>query len=61
MLKKRLMMPHCFYRQSVFVRVLQNLVARHDAPLHFIQDDLPPKLDQRTAFVAGNGAGMRLK
>src|SRR5258706_4954111 len=61
MRKERLVVLHRFHRLPMLIGVLQNLVARHDAALHFIQDDLPPKFDQRAAFMARDGAGMRLK
>ena len=41
--------------------MLQDLVARHDAALDFIEHDMATKLDQRTALVTGNGAGVRFK
>src|SRR5437660_1420219 len=60
MLKERAMMGHCLDRLSMLVGVLQNLVAGDNAALDFIQDHLPTKLDQRTTFMAGYGAGMGL-
>ncbi len=47
MLKERTVMGHGLDGLSMLVGVFQDPVARHDAALHFIQDDLPPKLDQR--------------
>ena len=41
--------------------MLQDLIARHDATLDFIEDDVAAKLDLGSAFVARNGACVRLK
>src|SRR5260370_16603667 len=54
LLKKGLVMGHRFDRLPMLVGVLQNLVACHDTAIDFIQDHLPSKFDQRTAFVAGD-------
>src|SRR6266567_8175419 len=40
---------------SMFVGVLQDLIARDDAPLHFIKDDMAPKLDLGSALVPRDG------
>ena len=40
--------------------MVQYLVARHDAALDLIQDDLAAKLDQRASFMTRDGTGMRL-
>src|SRR2546421_7649147 len=61
MRKERTMMCYRLDGLPMLVGMLQNLVARHDAALHLIEDDLPTKLDQRPTFMAGNSAGMRLK
>ena len=45
----------------MFVGVLQDLVARDDATLDFIEDHMPPELDEGPAFVPRNGPGMWLK
>jgi hypothetical protein len=41
--------------------MLQHLVARHDAALHFIDHNLSPKLDECAPFVQWDGTGVRLK
>ncbi len=45
----------------MLVGLLQNLLARHDAPIHLIEDHMPPKLDLSPALVTGNSAGVWLK
>src|SRR6266571_2189792 len=61
MCKESTVMRHRLHRLPMLGGMLQNLVARHDAALDFIEDDLPTKFDQRATFMAGNGTGMRLK
>src|SRR5260370_2744237 len=56
MRKERLVVRHRLNGLPMLGWVFQNLVARHDAALHFIQDDMPSELDQRAAFVARDGA-----
>jgi len=58
---ERLVVRHRFHGLPMLGWVFQDLVARHDAPFYFIEHDLSAKLDQCAAFVAGNGAGVRLK
>src|SRR5260370_7766961 len=60
MLKERLVVPHRFNGLPMLSGVFQNLVARHDATLHLVEDDVSAKLDERPALVARNGAGVRL-
>ena len=36
--------------------MLQDLVARHDASLDLVKGDEPSELDERAAFVPGDGA-----
>src|SRR5712691_2582502 len=55
------MMLHGFQRLSVLMGLLEKRVARHDAALDLIEDDMPPKLDLGSAFVAGDGPRVRLK
>ena len=55
------MVAHRFHRLPMLVGLLQESITRHDAALHFIEDDVPPKLNQGTAFVARDGAGVRLE
>src|SRR5579885_2372055 len=40
MLKKGLVVAHCLDSLPMLVGVFQNLIACHDATLHFIEDDL---------------------
>src|SRR5260370_3893423 len=61
MLKERLVVPHRFDGLPMLGGVFQNLVARHDAALHLVEDDVAAKLDERTALVARNGARVRLE
>ena len=61
MRKDFLVVSQRLYGLSMLVRVPQDLVAGHDAALHFIEHDLAAKLDQRATFVAWDGAGMWLK
>ncbi len=61
MLKEGLMVRHCFDGLPMLGRVVQDLVAGHDAALHLIEHDVATKLHQRAAFVAGDGAGVRLE
>lgn len=60
MLKEHAVMGYHLHRLSMLIGMLQDLVARHDAALHFIQDHLPTEFDQRAPFVAQNRA-WRLK
>src|SRR5260370_36129701 len=46
---------------SMFVGMREDLVARDDTALHFIQDDVATEFDQRPAFVPRNGAGVWFK
>src|SRR5947209_2842866 len=46
---------------SRFARVLPDLVARDDAPLRFIKDDVAPKLDLGSALVPRDGPCVRLE
>ena len=48
------MMCDRFHSLSMLGRMLQDLKAGHDATLHFIEDDVATKFDQRAAFMAGN-------
>src|SRR2546423_7487318 len=61
MVKERDAVCHRLDGLPMFVGMLQNLIARHDPPLDFIEDDVPPKLDQGPTFVSRNGAGVGFK
>ena len=61
MRKEGTVVRHCLQRLSMLGRMIQDLEARHNATLDFIQDYLAAKLDQRTAFVAGDGSCMWLE
>src|SRR5947209_6988075 len=61
MVKERAVMAHRLDGLPMLVGMLQDLIACHDAALHFIKDHLATKLDQRPAFMAGNGTRMGLK
>ncbi len=61
MFKKRDVVCHCFYRLPMLRRVLQDLVARHEAPIDFIEHDLPTKLNQRPALVTRDSTGVRFE
>ena len=61
MVKEHDVMCHGLGSLPMLIGMLQDLVARDDAALHFIEDDVPPKLNQGTAFVARDGAGVRLE
>src|SRR5262249_40298911 len=59
--KEGLVMGHCLQSLSMLIGMFQDLVARHQASLHFIQNDLATKLDQCASFMTRDGTGMRLK
>src|SRR5258707_8319220 len=61
MLKDLLVVGDRLQRLSMLGGVLQDLVARHDAALHLVEDDVAAKLDQRADFMPGNGAGVWLE
>jgi hypothetical protein len=46
------MVLHRLQGLPMLVGVLQDLLAGHDAALHFIQDGMPSELDQRASFLA---------
>src|SRR5260370_21659195 len=56
-----LMMRQRLFCLPVFVRLLENLKARDDASLHFIQGHQSSEFDVRSAFVAWNDAGVPFK
>ena len=57
MRKQRLVVCHRFHRLSMLGRMLQDLVARHDAPVDFIKDQLSAKFDQCAAGCFGEWRG----
>src|SRR5258707_1890432 len=61
MLKEGLMVRYRLQSLSMLGGVLQDLEARHDTSLDFIEYDVPAEFDQRAAFMPGNGAGVWLK
>src|SRR5258708_40010249 len=61
MVKEYDMVCHGLDGLSMFGGMQEDLVARDDTALHFIQDDVATEFDQRPAFVPRNGAGVRLK
>src|SRR5579875_1594278 len=61
MLEERQVVFDRRYRLPMLVGVSQDLVARHDAPIDFIEHDLSAKLNQRPALVPRDGTRVRLK
>ena len=61
MLEDLLMVLHRLDGLPMLMGMFQDLIARDDATLHFIKDDVATELDRGAAFVAGNSAGVWLK
>src|SRR6266571_7292713 len=61
MLKELLVMGHRLYRLPMFVGLLQDLVAGHDAPFHLIEHDVAAKLHLGSPLVARDGPRVRLE
>src|SRR5215470_2232864 len=61
MVKERLVVRHRLHGLSMFGGMREDLLARHNPALHFVEHDLAAKFDQRAAFVAGNGPRMGLE
>src|SRR5206468_4411949 len=61
MAEDRLVMLHGLNRLSMFVGMLQDLVARDDAALDFIKNDVAAELDLGPAFVPRDSTRVRFE